>query len=242
MSYFLRQGSAPVISFGPFVDKTNGVDLEVGLAPTALDHTSTGIKISKAGGALAARAATVTASAYDAYGCYLVTLKAGDTDTLGGLRVIFTDPATCLAVWRDFMVIPATLYDSFGAASGGSIPAAVAGAANGLSIVGSLMAADVTKINTVTAAATQLSLSAQTIVSGTVDTGTFSATTTIFETSLAEATADHYNGLTLKFVTGALAGQGTQITDYEYSGNSKGKLTVVALTEAPANAVSFVIL
>lgn len=107
----LRQSTAVVVPFGPFVDKTDGVTLEVGLV-SALDHASTGIMLSKNGGTLAVRNAAVTASEYDAHGCYKVTLDATDTGTLGTLRMIYTDPATCLAVWQDFMVLPANVWDS----------------------------------------------------------------------------------------------------------------------------------
>ena len=108
---FLKQSTAVVISFGPFLDKTDGVALETGLV-SALDHASTGIMLSKNGGTLAVRHATVTASTYNAHGCYKVTLDATDTGTLGALRVIYTDAATCLPVWWDFQVIAANVYDS----------------------------------------------------------------------------------------------------------------------------------
>lgn len=107
----LKQSTAVVIPFGPFVDKTDGVTLETGLV-TALDHASTGIMLSKNGGTLAVRHATVTASTYDAHGCYKVTLDTTDSATLGHLRVIYTDAATCLPVWDDFRVVPANIYDS----------------------------------------------------------------------------------------------------------------------------------
>lgn len=108
---FLKQSTAVVIPFGPFVDKTDGVTLETGLV-SALDHASTGIMLSKNGGTLAVRHASVTASSYDAHGCYKVTLDTTDTGTLGSLRVIYTDAATCVAVWQDFQVVPANVYDS----------------------------------------------------------------------------------------------------------------------------------
>jgi hypothetical protein len=101
---FLKQSTAVVICFGPFLDKTDGVSLKAGLAG-ALDHASTGIMLSKNGGALTIRHATVTASTYDAHGCYRVTLDAMDTGALGNLRVIYTDATTCLPVWQDFQIV-----------------------------------------------------------------------------------------------------------------------------------------
>lgn len=108
---WLKQSTAKVISFGPFVSQSDGVTLVTSLV-SALDHASTGIKLSKSGGALTVRSATVTASTYDSFGNYLVTLSTTDTNTLGNLRVQFTDATTNLPVWRDFSVIPANVYDS----------------------------------------------------------------------------------------------------------------------------------
>jgi len=63
----------------------------------------------------------------------------------------------------------------------------------------------------------------------TVQTG---STTTVIETNLTEATNDHYNGRSVIFITGALARQGGTISDYD--GATK-RITISALTEAPAN-------
>lgn len=111
MQAWLKQSTSVVISFGPFLDKTDGVTEETGLV-SALDHGTTGIKLSKNGGALAIRHATVTATTYDAFGMYRVTLDTTDTGTLGALRVAFNEAATCLPVWADFMILPANIYDS----------------------------------------------------------------------------------------------------------------------------------
>jgi hypothetical protein len=135
MAQWLKQSTQVVIQFGPFVSPTDGVTPQTGLI-TTIDHATTGIKVSKNGGALAVRAATVTASAYDDYGNYRVTLKDTDTNTLGTLRVQFAAAASCLPVWRDFIVIPATIYDGLITGSGGAFPNAVAGAAGGLFIAG----------------------------------------------------------------------------------------------------------
>jgi len=107
----LRQSTAVVIPFGPFVDSADGKTLKTGLV-SALDHASTGIMLSKSGGTLAVRHATVTASTYDAHGCYKVTLDTTDVGTCGQLRVIYTDAATCLPVWIDYEVVQANAYDA----------------------------------------------------------------------------------------------------------------------------------
>src|SRR3990172_2071678 len=108
---WLKQSTSVVISFGPFVDKTDGVTLEVGLV-SALDHGTTGIKLSKNGGALTIRNAAVTATTYDAYGNYLVTLDTTDTNTVGTLRMQFEEAATCLPVWQDIQIVEEAIYDS----------------------------------------------------------------------------------------------------------------------------------
>lgn len=108
---WLKQSTAAVVSFGPFLDRTDGVTLETGLV-SAIDHATTGAMLSKNGGALTIRSQAVTASTYDARGCYRVTLSTTDTNTLGTLRAIFEEAATALPVWQDFMVVPANVWDS----------------------------------------------------------------------------------------------------------------------------------
>lgn len=116
---WLRQSTISVINFGPVLDMGDGVTLEVAVGIiTSLDHAATGIMLSKNGGTLTIReqGANFVATTYDAHGCYKVSLSAIDTGTLGRLRVIHTEPATYLAVWQDFMVVPAQVWDSmFGA-------------------------------------------------------------------------------------------------------------------------------
>lgn len=74
------------------------------------------------------------------------------------------------------------------------------------------------------------------VVNGEAATGTLS--TTQMTTNLTEATDDHYNGRIVVFITGVLAGQATDITDY--TGSAK-LITMTALTEAPSNGDRFVI-
>lgn len=85
------------------------------------------------------------------------------------------------------------------------------------------------------------SKAASTIVLGTVSWDNTNATTTvIYSDDITEATADHYNGRIMIYLTGALAGQATDITDYELVAG-EGKFTVTALTEAPADNDTFII-
>lgn len=87
---------------GPFVSQTDGVTPRTALTPT--------VKVSKNGGALAARHSG-TATAHSADGFYFAELDATDTGTLGWLRVTATDAANNLPVWEDFMVLSAAAYD-----------------------------------------------------------------------------------------------------------------------------------
>lgn len=107
---WLRQSTARTIKFGPFLDKTDGVSLEVGLA-SALDNATTGIRVSKNGGNYADRNSS-TAPTYDETGEYNVELDTTDTNTLGVLKIIFEEAATCLPVWEEFMVVPSNVWDS----------------------------------------------------------------------------------------------------------------------------------
>jgi hypothetical protein len=86
------------------------------------------------------------------------------------------------------------------------------------------------------AAATNAARAFEGLVLGAALTGTLTATA--FSTTLTEATNDHYNGRTLTFTSGPLAGQMTTILDY--NGATK-VVTVAAMTEAPANGNQFFI-
>ena len=103
------------------------------------------------------------------------------------------------------------------------------------------IAADVISISGSTDAADKLEASAETIVIGTVSHDVTIATTTIFYSNdIIEATADHFNGRVVIFTSGDLIRQATDITDYELVAG-EGKFTVTALTELPADNVTFVI-
>ena len=108
-------------------------------------------------------------------------------------------------------------------------------------LVSGKMDSDAVAISGSTAAADNLQASAEVIVTGTVSHNNTAATTTVFYSDdITEATADHYNGRIVIFTSGALQYQATDITDYELD-SGEGKFTVTALTEAPADNVTFVI-
>jgi hypothetical protein len=110
MSTYLKQSTAVTVQFGPFVDKTDGVTLEIGLA-AAMDNATTGIRLSKNGGAFADRG-DATVPVYDARGFYQIVLSTTDTGTLGTLVMVYEDATTCLPVWKEFQVVKANWYDT----------------------------------------------------------------------------------------------------------------------------------
>jgi hypothetical protein len=105
---------------------------------SAIDHATTGIFLSKNGGALAIRSQSVTASTYDAYGNYRVTLSTTDTNTIGTLRMQFSEAATCLPVWQDFMVVGASSYTLLTAGTVSTVADNWAALISGLTTTGSI--------------------------------------------------------------------------------------------------------
>jgi hypothetical protein len=80
-------------------------------------------------------------------------------------------------------------------------------------------------------------LTGLTAAGGTTTTIVLNATTGI-NGGVPSATNDFYNGRTVVFTSGALAGQATSISDYV---GATQTLTVAALTGAPASGVTLVI-
>jgi fructose-specific component phosphotransferase system IIB-like protein len=124
----------------------------------------------------------------------------------------------------------------------GPAPLQPATAGSTLTVTSGRANADVTHLNGSTANLLKQIAALSTMVTGTVDTGSFTATTTAFESDdVTEATTSHYVGRNVLFIApSALAGQAARITAYELSG-ANGKFTVTAMTEAPANNDTFVI-
>lgn len=105
MANWLRQSTAVDIGMGPFLDETDGKTAE-----TALTITQPDIRLKKNGGAWAQKNAAQTLSHEEA-GWYEVALNATDTDTLG-ILIVAIHEAGALPVWREFMVVPANVYES----------------------------------------------------------------------------------------------------------------------------------
>ena len=105
MSGWLKVSTAITLRMGPFVDSTDGVTPE-----TLLTITQADVRVSKAGAAFAQKNDTGSA-VHDENGWYSVPLNTTDTGTVGLLTVAIYESGA-LPVWRDFMVVPAQVYDS----------------------------------------------------------------------------------------------------------------------------------
>lgn len=101
----LRQSTAVELPVGPFVDAADGVTAESGLTITQPD-----IRLKKNGGAWAQKNAAQTL-AHEENGWYEVALDETDTGTAGHLILAIAE-AGALPVWREFMVVPANVYDA----------------------------------------------------------------------------------------------------------------------------------
>jgi hypothetical protein len=111
MAQWIKQSTASTVKLGPFLDDTDGKTPETGLTISQAD-----IRLSKNGGAFAQSNNTAGAT-HNENGYYDVPLNATDTNTLGTFRVAVSKSGA-LAVWQDFMVVPANVWDSmFGAST-----------------------------------------------------------------------------------------------------------------------------
>lgn len=90
-------------------------------------------------------------------------------------------------------------------------------------------------------AAAKLGKSADSMLTGTIDTTAHTPTTTQFECDdITEATTDHYKNRVVIFTSGALIRQVCSITSYSLV-SGRGRFTVSTLTEAPANNDTLII-
>jgi hypothetical protein len=116
---YLRKNTAVIVTVGPFYDKTDGVtikslltitnetialvaDTDDGLVPTILITP--------------AFASTTGVNALNylssAVGLMNISFSAENTNRLGRMFLTITDAANHVPVFHEFMVIPATVYDS----------------------------------------------------------------------------------------------------------------------------------
>jgi len=111
MAILLPQSTAYTFRLGPFLDSTDGNTQE-----NALTIAYTDVLLSKAGGALTAKAETTNLTGTGANAHYTCVLGTGDTGTLGSLRV-WCHVTGALCVYQDFLIVPALVYNSLVAGS-----------------------------------------------------------------------------------------------------------------------------
>ena len=111
MSEWLVQDTAVTVTVGPFLDKTDGVTPETGLAGSMT------VYLSKNGGTYAARTSAV-AITHDRDGYYKVPAAIADVDTLGRLRLQVTAEATHLSVWENYRIVTQGEYNAATGAGG----------------------------------------------------------------------------------------------------------------------------
>lgn len=108
------------------------------------------------------------------------------------------------------------------------------------SLSAGLMPGTIQAIDGSASAAQRLRLSTLTITPGTATTHQLS--TTQMSTNVAEATDDHFNGRIIIWTSGALKDQATDITDYAGHNGTSSLFTFTAITEAPANGNTFIVI
>lgn len=113
---YLRPSTATFVNLGDFVDITDGVTYKIAMA-TEMNHATTGVRISKNGAAFITRN-TATIPVYQEMGYYRVDLDTTDTNTVGRLKIIFSDPAVCLSAQADYLVLEEAIYDALIAGTG----------------------------------------------------------------------------------------------------------------------------
>jgi hypothetical protein len=198
----LRQATAVIVHIGPLVDATDGFTAE-----TAVAFAASELDLYKAQATAAVDISGRTV-AHIAGGVYQLSLLASDTDTLGPIAIIARD-----AAHRPFRLNAAVVNPNWWDAM----------------FAGDALWVDAREVDGSLDAAANLRRGALATVPLTVQAGSSSAR---IATNLTEGTNDHYNGRTVVFITGALAGQATTVLDY--NGATK-ELTVASMTEAPSN-------
>ncbi len=101
----LKQSAAIDVIVGPFLDETDGKTPETGLTISQAD-----VRLFKNGGVDNQKNDASAATHYN-NGYYKIDLDATDTGTLGRLLITISEGGA-LPVWREFVVVPANVYDS----------------------------------------------------------------------------------------------------------------------------------
>lgn len=166
---FLRTNTAVIISVGPFYDKTDGVTPETGLTITneritlvadTDDNSAPTLVLDNVTGATSGTSNDLNYITGQDNGMMQLELSAANTNRLGRMILTITDAANHVPVFHEFMVMPALVYDTFFASSGGAtFPAATLASTTNITAGTITTATNVTTVNglaanVITAAAT----------------------------------------------------------------------------------------
>jgi len=215
----LRQGTSIDIIFGPVPSATGGVTPVTGMVLASADAAGL-VKHGATSRILISGRTHGMVSGLDGY--YAITLTTADTDTEGMLVVGVNDTSLMLpTVWRG-KVVAQEFWDAKYA-------------------TGNPVRANVIEINGSATGAAQLARSSQAIAFGTATAGGDTTTIPVGSIDITISVADQFNGRIVIFLrdttTTGLRGQATDITDTATNGN----LSVTALTNAPVNGDTFII-
>lgn len=210
----LCQSTATTLLVGPFLDETDGKTAE-----TALTLSQSDVLLWKEGGTTLAQKNESTSCTHRSNGLYTCPVNTTDTNTVGVL-VVSIHESGALPIRQDYLVVPANIFNSY--------------------LGTDLFDVSLVQMNGATQGVINLAASALGIIVGTSDNTGFTATTSIMDSTITEATADHYNGRVMVFLSGALLGQATLITDYALT-SGRGRFTFSTLTESVPNGTVFAI-
>jgi len=227
------------------------------------NHSGSAMEIRKIGSGASAGSASVTTTA-DAIVLqnttiatlatqlsFTLTAGSADNDAYNGAVIVIKDSATAeqkavgvvsdyvgstktITLLNDPAVFTMAVGDTIDILADRSLKPATDNAT--LTVASGRADADMKALNAVTGSAADLEQAAAAIETGAAIAGTLS--TTEMTTDLTETTNNHFVGLVVKWTTGVLAKQGTEITAYD--GATK-KLTYTTVTDSPAATDKFVI-
>lgn len=118
---YLRTNTATIVTVGPFVDKTDGVTLETALTITnerislvvdANDGSAPTLVLDNVTGATSGTANDLNYITNCDAGLMQLELAAANVNYLGRAFLTITDAANHCPVFHEFMILPATVYDS----------------------------------------------------------------------------------------------------------------------------------
>lgn len=224
MKYLKQSTASQSVLLGPFVDDTDGTAAEI-----SLTILNTDIRLSKAGGNMAAK--NSGGGTHDELGYYTITLDATDTNTVGILQVV-CKMAGALVVEDTFHVLEEAVYDDmFAASAAGYAGITELAAIPTTPMRGTDNAATETKQDIIDGLIDVLNLG---IITGVCQTGTLSVTACT--TDLTGYLDDQLIRGVIIFTSGAAEGERAQITDYA---QTNGLVTYATIQQAPANGDTF---